>query len=88
MTAGPEVLSECSMSIDLGNPRDGIAPGDWLATDAGSRYLVLTSRRVATRGHAQRNRWTMRVGRLPKNEPIPPGTAVWWVEWYERRRRR
>lgn len=78
---------ECSLFIDLGDPTAAIAEGDWLATDAGSRYVVLTSHRVLSRGHQQRNRWRMRCARLAKDEPIPPGTPVWWIEWYPRKRR-
>jgi hypothetical protein len=36
---------------------EAVAPGDWIATDAGARYLVVGSRHVRGRIHDQRNRW-------------------------------
>lgn len=86
-TSDLHVRGECSLFIDLGDPFAAIAPGDWLATDAGSRYLVLASHHVPSRNHEQRNRWRMRCGRLDKNLAVPTDVRCWWIEWYPRRRR-
>lgn len=74
----------CSLYIDL--PLGAaVLPGDWVATEAGSRYVVDTARRVETRKrHSQRNRWTLRVQRLAKDTPIPDDVKVWWIAWYAR----
>jgi hypothetical protein len=73
------------MTIDL--PMGAaVAVGDWVATPAGSRYLVATARRVASGRHAQRNRWAMRCSRLPKHEPVPDDVQCWWMTWYPRAR--
>lgn len=86
-TAPLRLHGECSLYIDLGDPFAAVAPGDWLATPAGSRYLVLTSRHVVSRGHAQRNRWRMRVARLDRDLPTPADVTCWTLQWYPRRGR-
>jgi hypothetical protein len=69
-----------------------VAPGDWIATANGSRYLVLSAHlvRVTTRrrkDHAQRNRHRLRCARLDKNLEPPDDVKVWWLTWYPRKRR-
>lgn len=83
---GVTVLSECGLFLDvpLG---EAVAPGDWIATAAGARYLVLTARRVVTRRHAQCERYTLRVGRLQRGRPVPDDVVCWQLRWYPRRRR-
>lgn len=58
--------------------------GDWIATEAGSRYLVETVRLVRSRRHAQVKRYQMHVGRLPKNTEPPADVRVLWLRWYPR----
>lgn len=76
-----------SLFIDLGDPTAAVAQGDWIASEAGSRYLVLSARKVRSRLHAQRNRWRMTCGRLPKHTLPADGSRVWWMTWYPRKKR-
>lgn len=78
-----EVLSECSLFMDVA-PDEAVAPGDWIRTGAGGRYLVLTARRVQRRKHFQQARYQMRVGRLPRDCEIPSDVKVWLLRWYKR----
>lgn len=82
-----EIHSECGLYIDL-PLGDAVKPGDWIATPAGSRYLVLTARRVKSRRHAQQSRYQMRVGRLAKHTEPPEDVRVIWLHWYRRGRAR
>lgn len=86
----PQILSdkEVGLFIDLGDPFAAVAVGDWLATDAGARYLVVASHHVTSRGHAQRNRWRMRAVRLQRGCDVPTDVICWWVYWYDRNRKR
>ncbi|HEY0889352.1 MAG TPA: hypothetical protein VGE38_07065 [Nocardioides sp.] len=82
-----EVGGHCGLYIDL-QPEDS-APmrGDWVATEAGSRYLVDDVRLVRSRRHAQVNRYQMQVLRLPKHAVPPADVHVIWLRWYPRGRR-
>lgn len=75
-------LSPLDMPLD-----EAIAVGDWVATEAGSRYLVLEAHRVNSTKHRQVNRYRLRCARLPKHEPIPDDVTVIWLRWYPRRRK-
>lgn len=85
-SAGVAVLGECGLFMDVA-PNDAVREGDWIATDAGSRYLVLSARRVNRRKHSQSVRYQMRVGRLARNRGIPDGVHCWTLRWYPRGRR-
>lgn len=82
-----EVGGHCGLYIDL-HPEDS-APmrGDWVATQAGSRYLVDDVRLVKPRRHSQVKRYQMRVLRLPKRAVPPADVHVIWLAWYPRGRR-
>lgn len=82
-----EVGGHCGLYIDL-QPEDS-APirGDWVATEAGSRYLVDDVRLVRSRRHAQVKRYQMRTLRLPKHAVPPADVHVIWLAWYPRGRR-
>lgn len=69
------------MDVD---PGEAVEAGDWVATRAGSRYLVLSAHRVQRREHHQQPRYRLRCERLPKGEPIPDDVHVWWCQWYKR----
>lgn len=73
--------------IDLGDPRAAVAEGDWIASEAGARYLVMSARHVASRQHQQRNRWRMRCVRLDRGCDVPADVMCWWISWYPRRPR-
>lgn len=78
------VGADCGLYIDLG-PGDAIAPGDWIASEAGARYLVTSARLVRPRSrHSQQNRWQMRCLRLEPDLGPPGDVTVWWVRWYAR----
>lgn len=78
----------CGLTIDIG-PRDAIAPGDWIATNAGARYLVTASRRGNPRArHTQQVRWHLGVVRLDRDVDPPDEVRVWWMRWYPRDRTR
>ena len=68
---------ECGLFIDI-PPGEAVAVGDWIATDAGSRYLVTDAKHVhRTKTHAQRNRFRLRCARLPKHTgPRTTGAAT------------
>lgn len=72
--------------IDLGMGK-AMAEGDWVCTEAGARYEVLSATRVQSARHAQRNRWRMRVVRRERGIEPPPGSHVQWLRWYPRGRR-
>lgn len=77
----------CGLYIDIGYGGEAPMPGDWIATEAGSRYLVTSSRLVRRRSvHAQQQRYQLRCDRLPKDEPIPDDVVVIWLSWYRRGR--
>lgn len=82
-----QVGGVCGLYIDL-QPEDS-APmrGDWIATDAGSRYLVDDVHLVRSKRHAQVKRYRMRVLRLPKDTEPPEDVSVIWLRWYPRGRR-
>lgn len=82
-----KVTDVCSLFMDLGDPFAAVAPGDWVATSAGSRYLVVGSRRVRSRIHQQRNRWQLTCSRLERGSAPPPDVVCWELRWYPRRRR-
>lgn len=82
-----EVGGQCGLSIDLQLEASAPMRGDWVATEAGSRYLVDDVRMVRSRRHAQVKRYQMRVLRLPKHATPPPDVHVIWLQWYPRGRR-
>lgn len=47
-------------------------------------YVVLTSRLVRSRRHAQQHRWQMRVGRLDPHIDVPDDVEAWELRWYRR----
>jgi hypothetical protein len=61
-----EVGGHCGLHIDLQLEAAAPMRGDWVATDAGSRYLVDDVHLVRSRRHAQVKRYQLRVLRLPK----------------------
>jgi hypothetical protein len=77
----------CGLYLDLADPFEAVAVGDWVATEAGARYLVVTARKVHPRLHAQRNRWQMTCLRLDRDRDVPADVHCWWVRWYSRPRR-
>lgn len=79
-----EITGHCGLHIDLALEDAAPAPGDWIATAAGSRYLVDTVRAVKSRRHSQVRRYQMRVGRLPKHVTPPEDVRVIWLAWYPR----
>lgn len=88
--AGPplEVDGECGLTIDLQPTTPALIAGDWITTPAGSRYLVMTARRVESRRHDQRTRYRLRCARLPRHCEVPPDVRAVEMHWYSRGRRR
>jgi hypothetical protein len=82
-----EVGGSCGLYIDLQPETGAPIPGDWIATEAGSRYLVDAVRVTRSAKHAQVKRYTMRVLRLPKHAEPPTDVRVIWLSWYPRGRR-
>jgi len=82
-----QVGGVCGLYVDL-QPEDS-APmrGDWVATEAGSRYLVDDVHLVRSARHRQVKRYRMRVLRLPKDVAPPDEVNVIWLRWYPRARR-
>lgn len=77
-------FGECGLSIDLQPDAPAPIEGDWIATGAGSRYLVISARRVESARHDQRTRYQMRVVRLAKHCPPPSDVRVIELAWYKR----
>lgn len=70
-----------------------VAPGDWIATHAGARYLVLEATLVRAtvrrrRDHMHRNRHRLRCARLDRDLTPPADVHVWWLRWYPRKHKR
>lgn len=82
-----EVGGRCGLYIDLQLEDSAPMRGDWVATDAGSRYLVDDVRLVKSRRHAQVKRYQMQVLRLAKHTTPPADVHVIWLAWYPRGRR-
>lgn len=82
---GIAIAGECGLYIDVALG-DAVHEGDWIATDAGSRYLVMRSRKVRRRKHAQNTRYQLRVGRLQHGQPVPDDVTCWRLTWYRRPR--
>lgn len=74
----------CSLYIDIPLDEPAVIAGDWIVTEAGSRYLVASARLVKSRRHAQQNRWQMRVHRLPRHCAIPDDVRAIEMRWYKR----
>lgn len=81
-----EVGGHCGLYIDLQLDDPAPMSGDWVATEAGSRYLVDSARVVRPRRHSQVRRYQLRVGRLPKHTTPPDDVRVIWLAWYPRGR--
>lgn len=79
-----EAGGQCGLFIDMALDDTPPRPGDWVATKAGSRYLVDSVRPVRHRGRTQRQRYQMGVLRLPKHTEPPDDVAVIWLTWYPR----
>lgn len=81
-----EVGGHCGLHIDLAPDASAPMRGDWVATEAGSRYLVDDVRLVKSRRHAQVKRYQLQVLRLPKHTDPPVDVHVIWLSWYPRAR--
>lgn len=82
-----EVGGHCGLHIDLQPDDSAPMRGDWVATDAGSRYLIDDVRLMKARRHAQVKRYQLQVLRLPKHAAPPADVHVIWLRWYPRGRR-
>lgn len=87
MTAPCREGDPCGLYIDLAPDEPAPRDGDWIATEAGARYLVTSARLVRSRRHAQRKRWNMRVVRLAYGADVPDDVRCIWLRWYSRGRR-
>lgn len=74
----------CGLYMDLQPDAAPPAPGDWVATPAGSRYLVDTVRRVVPRRHRQLVRYQLRCTRMPRHAEPDTDGMVFWLRWYPR----
>lgn len=81
-----EVGGHCGLHIDLQLEDASPMRGDWVATEAGSRYLVDDVHVVRRRRRAQAKRYQLRCLRLPKHAPPPDEVRVIWLTWYPRAR--
>lgn len=81
-----EVGGHCGLHVDMQLEASAPMRGDWVGTEAGSRYLVDDVRLVKSRRHAQVKRYQLRVLRLPKNTDPPEDVHVIWLTWYPRAR--
>lgn len=81
-----EVGGQCGLYLDMGLDDPAPMRGDWVATDAGSRYLVDDVHVVRRKKHTQAKRYQLRCLRLPKHAPPPDDVRVIWLAWYPRGR--
>lgn len=81
---GPLLGALCSLYIDMPLDQPGIAIGDWIVTEAGSRYLVVTARLVRPRRPRPARRWQMTVHRLPRHCAVPADVRAVELRWYRR----
>lgn len=58
--------------------------GDWITTQAGARYLVLSAKMGTLRRHAQQTRWSMSCLRLERDLQVPEGVHAIELRWYKR----
>lgn len=82
-----EVGGRCSLFLDMEPDEAPPEVGDWIATEAGSRYLVDHVHVVRRRGPSPTVRYQLRNLRLPKHTPPPDDVRVIWLSWYPRGRR-
>jgi hypothetical protein len=81
-----------ALSIDMPTSADPIKPDDWIATEKGSRYVVVAARPVKCRTKVEGcdrctdevMRWAVSVERLPKHEPIPQDVRRIDFHWHSR----
>lgn len=83
-----EVGGHCGLYVDLQLEDSSPMRGDWVATEAGSRYLVDDVHLVRSRKHSQVKRYQLRCLRLPKDVTPPADVHVIWLRWYPRGVRR
>lgn len=81
-----EVGGQCGLYIDLQLEDQAPMRGDWIATPAGSRYLVDDVHVVRAAKHRQVKRYRLRTMRLPKDIEPPAEVHVIWLRWYPRAR--
>lgn len=79
-----QVGGQCGLQIDMQLDHPAPMPGDWIATRAGSRYLVDHVRPVHSRRHSQIKRYQLRCLRLPKHTEPPDDVTVIELTWYPR----
>lgn len=79
-----ELGGQCGLFIDMAPDDQAPAPGDWVGTDAGSRYLVQHVHVVRRAKHCQQKRYQLRCARLPKHVEAPADVWVIWLQWYPR----
>lgn len=82
-----EVGGHCGLYIDMAPDEPPPAIGDWVATDAGSRYLVDHVHIVRQGRPTATVRYQLRNLRLPKHTEPPDDVRVIWLAWYPRSRR-
>jgi hypothetical protein len=81
-----QVGGHCGLYIDLQPEDQAPMRGDWIATEAGSRYLVDDVHVVRRAKHQQTKRYQLRTLRLPKHTVPPDDVHVIWLSWYPRAR--
>lgn len=75
----------CGLYVDLDPLAQPPISGDWIATAAGSRYLITDVRLVIRRArHQQTKRYAVRCDRLEIDAEVPDDVRVIWLQWYPR----
>lgn len=83
-----EVGGHCGLYIDMAPDEAPPAVGDWIATPAGSRYLVDHVQVVRRQRPTPTVRYRLRTLRLPKHTNPPEDIRAIWLSWYPRGARR
>ena len=81
-----QVGGHCGLYVDLHPDDPAPEVGDWIATEAGSRYLVDAVCVVRRRRPTPAARYQLRTLRLPKHTTAPLDVRVIWLSWYPRGR--
>lgn len=74
----------CRLQVDLRANASPLQVGDWVATVAGSRYLIVGLRLMRKRRPAAVVRYQLRCRRLEMGQDLPVGVRVVWLTWCRR----
>lgn len=78
------VEGDCRLQVDLRASAAPLEVGDWVATVAGSRYVIVGLRRMRRRRVAAMVRYGLKCRRMGHGVVPPVGVRVVWLTWCRR----